>query len=118
MGDLSLSGKINCLVVQNHKDAKIIHDGPQNKIKKLYQSPGGLLNDLTYFEKPIRLPLEPTILLTRTLLSESFLFKSALHPLCLTFQTVADESRKSCSKRVITSDKINWTILESGQMSK
>uniref|UniRef100_A0A0D6QW47 phosphatidylinositol 3-kinase n=2 Tax=Araucaria cunninghamii TaxID=56994 RepID=A0A0D6QW47_ARACU len=69
------------------KDVKNVRGGTQKKIEKLRQLLGGLLSELTYFEEPIRLPLEPKILLTGIIPSESSIFKSALHPLRLTFQT-------------------------------
>ncbi|XP_054809368.1 phosphatidylinositol 3-kinase, root isoform [Prosopis cineraria] len=59
----------------------------QKKIEKLRHVLSGILSELTYFEEPIRSPLAPNILITGIIPSESSIFKSALHPLRLTFRT-------------------------------
>ncbi|PSS26868.1 Phosphatidylinositol 3-kinase [Actinidia chinensis var. chinensis] len=64
------------------------------KIEKLRQLLSGLLSELTYFEEPIRSPLAPGVLITGIVPSESSIFKSALHPLRLTFRT---ENGGSCN---------------------
>eukprot|EP01018_Ginkgo_biloba_P009326 Gb_01861 [translate_table: standard] len=69
------------------RDVKNVRGGTQKKIEKLRQLLSGLLSELTYFEEPIRLPLDPKVLITGIIPSESSIFKSALHPLRLTFQT-------------------------------
>ncbi|XP_057848847.1 phosphatidylinositol 3-kinase, root isoform isoform X1 [Cryptomeria japonica] len=79
--------KLTAQLCRITKDVKNVRGSTQKKIEKLRQLLGGLLSELTYFDKPIRLPLEPKVLLTGIIPSESSLFKSALHPLRLTFQT-------------------------------
>ncbi|KAK4261324.1 hypothetical protein QN277_004337 [Acacia crassicarpa] len=59
----------------------------QKKIEKLREVLSGILSELTYFEEPIRSPLAPNVLITGIIPSESSIFKSALHPLRLTFRT-------------------------------
>lgn len=68
------------------KDVKTVR-GTQKKIDRLRQLLAGLLSELTYFEEPIPLPLDPKVLITGIIPAESSLFKSALHPLRLTFKT-------------------------------
>lgn len=69
------------------KDVRNVRGGTQKKIEKLRQLLSGLLSELTYFEEPIRSPLAPDLLINGIIPSESSIFKSALHPLRLTFRT-------------------------------
>ncbi|KAF9622887.1 hypothetical protein IFM89_035120 [Coptis chinensis] len=69
------------------KDVRNVRGGTQKKIEKLRQLLSGLLSELTYFEEPIRSPLAPDTLITGIVPSESSIFKSALHPLRLSFRT-------------------------------
>ncbi|KAJ7556475.1 hypothetical protein O6H91_05G085500 [Diphasiastrum complanatum] len=69
------------------RDVKNVRGSTQKKIDKLRQLLSGLLSELTYFDEPIPLPLDPTILITGIIPGESSIFKSALHPLRLTFRT-------------------------------
>ncbi|XP_057494102.1 phosphatidylinositol 3-kinase, root isoform [Actinidia eriantha] len=75
------------------RDVRNVRGGTQKKIEKLRQLLSGLLSELTYFEEPIRSPLAPGVLITGIVPSESSIFKSALHPLRLTFRT---ENAGSC----------------------
>ncbi|OAY34523.1 phosphatidylinositol 3-kinase, root isoform [Manihot esculenta] len=69
------------------RDVRNVRGNTQKKIEKLRQLLSGLLSELTYFEEPIRSPLAPGVLITGIVPSESSIFKSALHPLRLTFRT-------------------------------
>jgi phosphatidylinositol 3-kinase len=69
------------------RDVKNVRGGTQKKIEKLRQLLSGLLSELIYFDEPIPLPLEPRTMITGIIPSESSIFKSALHPLRLTFRT-------------------------------
>ncbi|KAF3944819.1 hypothetical protein CMV_028748 [Castanea mollissima] len=69
------------------------------KIEKLRQLLSGLLSELTYFEEPIRSPMAPNVLITGIVPSESSIFKSALHPLRLTFRTANGGSCKIIFKK-------------------
>ncbi|CAA7402283.1 unnamed protein product [Spirodela intermedia] len=69
------------------RDVKGVRGGTQRKIEKLRQLLSGLHSELTYFEEPIRLPLAPDVLITGIVPEESSIFKSALNPLRLSFQT-------------------------------
>lgn len=69
------------------KDLRNVRGNTQKKTEKLRQLLSGLLSELTYFEEPIRSPLAPGVLITGIVPSESTIFKSALHPLRLTFRT-------------------------------
>ncbi|KAF3329023.1 phosphatidylinositol 3-kinase, root isoform isoform X1 [Carex littledalei] len=69
------------------KDIKKVSGGTQKKIDKLRQLLSGLLSELTYFDEPIRSPLAPSTLIKGIVPQESSIFKSALHPLKLTFRT-------------------------------
>ncbi|KAI0523993.1 hypothetical protein KFK09_003357 [Dendrobium nobile] len=69
------------------RDVRNVRGSTQKKIEKLRELLSGLLSELTYFDEPIRSPLAPRILITGIVPSESSLFKSALHPLRLTFRT-------------------------------
>ncbi|KAJ4711089.1 Phosphatidylinositol 3-kinase [Melia azedarach] len=71
------------------RDVGNVRGNTQKKIEKLRQLLSGLLSELTYFEEPIRSPLAPNILITGIVPSESSIFKSALHPLRLTFRTAS-----------------------------
>ncbi|XP_078431402.1 vacuolar protein sorting 34 [Wolffia australiana] len=71
------------------RDVKAVRGGTQKKIEKLRQLLYGLHSELTYFEEPIRLPLAPDVLITGIVPAESSIFKSALNPLRLTFQTAS-----------------------------
>ncbi|XP_010533951.1 PREDICTED: phosphatidylinositol 3-kinase VPS34 isoform X2 [Tarenaya hassleriana] len=75
------------------RDVRNVRGNTQKKIGKLRQLLSGLLSELTYFEEPIRSPLSPGVLITGIVASESSIFKSALHPLRLTFRT---ENGGSC----------------------
>ncbi|CAL5188996.1 unnamed protein product [Lathyrus oleraceus] len=69
------------------RDVGNVRGNTQKKIEKLRQLLSGLLSELTYFDEPIRSPLTPDVLITGIVPSESSIFKSALHPLRLTFKT-------------------------------
>ncbi|XP_072999990.1 phosphatidylinositol 3-kinase, root isoform [Typha latifolia] len=69
------------------RDVRNVRGGTQKKIEKLRQLLSGLLSELTYFDEPIRSPLVPGVLISGIMPQESSLFKSALHPLRLTFRT-------------------------------
>ncbi|XP_022733422.1 phosphatidylinositol 3-kinase, root isoform isoform X2 [Durio zibethinus] len=69
------------------RDVRNVRGNTQKKIEKLRQLLSGLLSELTYFDEPIRSPLAPSVLITGIVPSESSIFKSALHPLRLTFRT-------------------------------
>ncbi|KAK8939157.1 hypothetical protein KSP39_PZI011129 [Platanthera zijinensis] len=69
------------------RDVRNVRGSTQKKIEKLRSLLSGLLSELTYFDEPIRSPLAPRVLITGIVPSESSLFKSALHPLRLTFRT-------------------------------
>ncbi|ONK66305.1 uncharacterized protein A4U43_C06F6320 [Asparagus officinalis] len=69
------------------RDVRNVRGGTQKKVEKLRQLLSGLLSELTFFDEPIRYPLVPNLLITGIVPSESSIFKSALHPLRLTFRT-------------------------------
>ncbi|CAJ1931442.1 unnamed protein product [Sphenostylis stenocarpa] len=69
------------------RDVRNVRGNTQKKIEKLRQLLSGLLSELTYFDEPIRSPLAPGVLISGIVPSESSIFKSALHPLRLTFRT-------------------------------
>ncbi|BBN17072.1 phosphatidylinositol 3-kinase [Marchantia polymorpha subsp. ruderalis] len=69
------------------RDVKNARGGTKKMIEKLRQLLTGLLSELTYFDEPISLPLDPTVMITGIIPSESSIFKSTLHPLRLTFRT-------------------------------
>ncbi|XP_010269374.1 PREDICTED: phosphatidylinositol 3-kinase, root isoform isoform X2 [Nelumbo nucifera] len=81
------------------RDVRNVRGGTQKKIEKLRQLLSGLLSELTYFDEPIRSPLAPRVLITGIVPSESSLFKSALHPLRLTFRTANGSSCKVIFKK-------------------
>ncbi|XP_058088685.1 phosphatidylinositol 3-kinase, root isoform isoform X2 [Magnolia sinica] len=81
------------------RDVRNVRGGTQKKIEKLRQLLSGLLSELTYFEEPIRSPLAPDVLITGIVPSESSIFKSALHPLRLTFRTANGGSCKVIFKK-------------------
>ncbi|RWR84950.1 Phosphatidylinositol 3-/4-kinase [Cinnamomum micranthum f. kanehirae] len=81
------------------RDVRNVRGGTQKKIEKLRQLLSGLLSELTYFEEPIRSPLAPDVLITGIVPSESSIFKSALHPLRLTFRTSSGGSCKVIFKK-------------------
>ncbi|OWM76069.1 phosphatidylinositol 3-kinase, root isoform [Punica granatum] len=81
------------------RDVRNVRGNTQKKIEKLRQLLSGLLSELTYFEEPIRSPLSPDILITGIEPSESSIFKSALHPLRLTFRTATGGSCKIIFKK-------------------
>ncbi|CAK7328998.1 unnamed protein product [Dovyalis caffra] len=81
------------------KDVRNVRGNTQKKIEKLRQLLSGLLSELTYFEEPIRSPLAPGILITGIVPSESTIFKSALHPLRLTFRTQSGGNCKVIFKK-------------------
>ncbi|KAG6473184.1 hypothetical protein ZIOFF_067096 [Zingiber officinale] len=76
------------------KDVRNVRGGTQKKIEKLRHLLTGLLSELTYFDEPIRSPLAPGTLITGIVPAESSIFKSALHPLRLTFRTLSGETCK------------------------
>ncbi|KAL6620200.1 hypothetical protein ACP70R_035339 [Stipagrostis hirtigluma subsp. patula] len=69
------------------KAVRNVHGSTQKKIEKLRQLLPGVFNNPTNFDEPTRSPLAPTVLLTGVVPQESSIFKSALHPLRLTFKT-------------------------------
>ncbi|KAK9751047.1 hypothetical protein RND81_02G237800 [Saponaria officinalis] len=81
------------------RDVSNVRGGTQKKMQKLRQLLSGLLSELTYFEEPIRCPLAPKVLITGIVPNECGLFKSALHPLRLTFRTANGESCKIIFKK-------------------
>ncbi|XP_008795925.1 phosphatidylinositol 3-kinase, root isoform-like [Phoenix dactylifera] len=81
------------------RDVRNVRGGTQKKIEKLRQLLSGLLSELTYFEEPIRSPLVPRVLITGIVPSESSIFKSALHPLRLTFRTASGGTCKLIFKK-------------------
>ncbi|THF97831.1 hypothetical protein TEA_010649 [Camellia sinensis var. sinensis] len=81
------------------RDVRNVRGGTHKKIEKLRQLLSGLLSELTYFEEPIRSPLAPGVLITGIVPSESSIFKSALHPLRLTFRTANGGSCKIIFKK-------------------
>ncbi|KAJ3694315.1 hypothetical protein LUZ60_009795 [Juncus effusus] len=81
------------------KDVRKVGGGTQKKIDKLRQLLSGLLSELTYFDEPIRSPLAPGVLITGIVPQDSSIFKSALHPLRLTFRTQNGTSCKVIFKK-------------------
>ncbi|KAL6187502.1 hypothetical protein ACLB2K_038900 [Fragaria x ananassa] len=81
------------------RDVRNVRGNTQKKIEKLRQLLSGLLSELTYFEEPIRSPLAPGVLITGIVPSESSIFKSALHPLRLTFRAANGGSCKVIFKK-------------------
>ncbi|KAJ8773848.1 hypothetical protein K2173_008311 [Erythroxylum novogranatense] len=81
------------------RDVRNVRGNTQKKIEKLRQLLSGLLSELTYFEEPIRSPLAPGVLITGIVPSESSIFKSALHPLRLTFRTQSGGTCKVIFKK-------------------
>ncbi|GAV61020.1 LOW QUALITY PROTEIN: Arf domain-containing protein/PI3_PI4_kinase domain-containing protein/PI3Ka domain-containing protein/PI3K_C2 domain-containing protein [Cephalotus follicularis] len=81
------------------RDVRKVRGNTQKKIEKLRQLLSGLLSELTYFEEPIRSPLAPGVLITGIVPSESSIFKSALHPLRLTFRTATGGTCKLIFKK-------------------
>ncbi|KAF2286675.1 hypothetical protein GH714_023479 [Hevea brasiliensis] len=81
------------------RDVRNVRGNTQKKIEKLRQLLSGLLSELTYFEEPIRSPLAPGVLITGIVPSESSIFKSALHPLRLTFRTQCGGTSKIIFKK-------------------
>ncbi|KAB2609647.1 phosphatidylinositol 3-kinase [Pyrus ussuriensis x Pyrus communis] len=81
------------------RDVRNVRGNTQKKIEKLRQLLSGLLSELTYFEEPIRSPLAPGVLITGIVPSESSIFKSALHPLRLTFRAANGGSCKIIFKK-------------------
>lgn len=81
------------------RDVRNVRGGTQKKMQKLRQLLSGLLSELTYFEEPIRSPLAPRVLITGIVPNECGLFKSALHPLRLTFRTANGEISKIIFKK-------------------
>ncbi|WOL00368.1 phosphatidylinositol 3-kinase, root isoform isoform X1 [Canna indica] len=81
------------------RDVRNVRGGTQKKIEKLRQLLTGLLSELTYFDEPIRSPLAPGTLITGIVPSESSIFKSALHPLRLTFRTASGGTCKIIFKK-------------------
>ncbi|XP_042441663.1 phosphatidylinositol 3-kinase, root isoform-like [Zingiber officinale] len=81
------------------KDVRNVRGGTQKKIEKLRHLLTGILSELTYFDEPIRSPLAPGTLITGIVPAESSIFKSALHPLRLTFSTLSGETCKVIFKK-------------------
>lgn len=81
------------------RDVRNVRGSTQKKIEKLRQLLSGLLSELTYFDEPIRSPLAPDVLITGIVPAESSIFKSALHPLRLTFRTASGGSCKVIFKK-------------------
>ncbi|KAL3646157.1 hypothetical protein CASFOL_011337 [Castilleja foliolosa] len=81
------------------KDVRNVRGGTQKKIEKLRQLLSGILSELTYFDEPIRSPLDPKVLITGIVPSESSIFKSALSPLRLAFRTANGGSCKIIFKK-------------------
>lgn len=81
------------------KDVRNVRGNTQKKTEKLRQLLSGLLSELTYFDEPIRSPLAPGVLIVGIVPAESSIFKSALHPLRLTFRTENGESCKIIFKK-------------------
>ncbi|KFK40782.1 hypothetical protein AALP_AA2G040200 [Arabis alpina] len=81
------------------REVRNVRGNTQKKIDKLRQLLNGLLSELTYFEEPIRSPLTPSVLIKGIMAGESTLFKSALHPLRLTFRTEDEGTYKVIFKK-------------------
>ncbi|XP_022962160.1 phosphatidylinositol 3-kinase, root isoform [Cucurbita moschata] len=81
------------------RDVRNVRGNTQKKIEKLRQLLSGLLSELTYFEEAIPSPLAPGVLIVGIVPAESSIFKSALHPLRLTFRTENGESCKIIFKK-------------------
>ncbi|KOM45697.1 hypothetical protein LR48_Vigan06g100300 [Vigna angularis] len=81
------------------RDLRNVRGNTQKKIEKLRQLLTGLLSELTYFDEPIRSPLAPGVLIIGIVPSESSIFKSALHPLRLTFRTTNGGTSKIIFKK-------------------
>ncbi|XP_062110333.1 phosphatidylinositol 3-kinase, root isoform [Humulus lupulus] len=81
------------------RDVRNVRGNTQKKIEKLRQLLSGLLSELTYFEEPIRSPVAPGVLITGIVPSESSIFKSALHPLRLSFRTASGGNCKVIFKK-------------------
>ncbi|WVZ98390.1 hypothetical protein U9M48_043844 [Paspalum notatum var. saurae] len=69
------------------KDVTNVHGSTEKKIEKLRQLLSEVFSEPTNFDEPIRSPLAPNVLLTGVVPEQSSIFKSALHPLRLTFKT-------------------------------
>ncbi|KAK7367992.1 hypothetical protein VNO80_10014 [Phaseolus coccineus] len=81
------------------RDVRNVRGNTEKKIEKLRQLLSGLLSELTYFDEPIRSPLAPGVLISGIVPSESSIFKSALHPLRLTFRTTNGGTSKIIFKK-------------------
>ncbi|XP_026384357.1 phosphatidylinositol 3-kinase, root isoform-like [Papaver somniferum] len=79
--------ELTAQLVSISREVRNVRGGTQKKIEKLRQLLSGLLSELTHFEEPIRSPLTPGVLISGIIPAESSIFKSALHPLRLTFRT-------------------------------
>ncbi|MCL7047423.1 hypothetical protein MKW94_007504, partial [Papaver nudicaule] len=79
--------ELTAQLVNISREVRNVRGGTQKKIEKLRQLLSGLLSELTHFEEPIRSPLNPGVLISGIIPAESSIFKSALHPLRLTFRT-------------------------------
>ncbi|PNT67080.1 hypothetical protein BRADI_3g20220v3 [Brachypodium distachyon] len=71
----------------------------QSKAEKLEQLLSGVFSELTNFSEPIRSPLTPSVLLAGIVPQESFVFSSAMYPLCLTFRTHTGGTSKIIFKK-------------------
>ncbi|KAL1221073.1 Phosphatidylinositol 3-kinase VPS34 [Cardamine amara subsp. amara] len=91
--------EVTAQLVTITKEVRNVRGNTQKKIEKLRQLLNGLFSELTYFEKPIRSPLTPSILIEGIVAGESTLFKSALHPLRLSFRTEDGGSCKIIFKK-------------------
>jgi len=96
---LSRQTKLTTHLCSITRDVRNVRGGIQKKIDKLRQLLCGVLSDQTYFEEPIRSPLAPNVLITGIVPSGSSIFKSALHPLRLTFRTEGGENSKVIFKK-------------------
>nr|TKW09575.1 hypothetical protein SEVIR_6G111850v2 [Setaria viridis] len=93
---LSLQDKLVvelCSVMKNVRD---VHGSAQNKIEKLRKLLPGIFSEVT---KPTRSPLALAVIITGVVPQESSIFKSALHPLCITFKTEVGGTSKIIFKK-------------------
>lgn len=63
-----------------------------NKIESFKKFLGDPKNDMTYFDPPLPLPLDPTVQIVGCFPEEATVFKSSLLPLFLSFRTVGGQS--------------------------
>ncbi|KAL5229981.1 hypothetical protein ABZP36_028757 [Zizania latifolia] len=96
---LTRQGELLAQLVFIMKEVKQVRGSAQKKIDKLRHLLSGSLSELTNFDEPIRSPLAPTVLLSGVMPQESSIFKSALHPLRLTFKTANGGTSKIIYKK-------------------